>query len=137
MNSLRGWGVPFLRDTLGPWEPLLTGAACIGIGPHPLPGAGELGRGRPGQNVASLPRTILCLGRPVLYHPTYIFLQAKDACRGSPPSGRHSLKGLRGGELYPRRVSSGPHDAPRVNITAIFTDNTMWEGGEDGWFRVP
>ena len=58
--GLQGSGGPVLGKVFGTGYPLLPVEACVGGGPHPWPGAGEIIRVQPGWNGASLALTILC-----------------------------------------------------------------------------
>ena len=58
-EGLQGWGDPALGYELVPGDSILSGAACIGGGPHPWNGSGEPGRGRPVCNGAYLALIIL------------------------------------------------------------------------------
>ena len=90
----------------GPVDPLLPGAACVGGGHHPRPGAGDLSWGQPRRNGESLALNIIRLGQLVLDN------------QGPPPGGGNSPRGIRGATLCLRRDASGPRDAPGGNLPA-------------------
>ena len=55
----KGWGGPLIGEAIGTGDPFFPGAACVGGGSHPQPGAGEIGWGLPGWNGASHALAIL------------------------------------------------------------------------------
>ena len=58
----QGWGGHFIGEELRLGDPLLPDVDCVGGGPNPRPGAGDIGQGRTEQNGASHALAIICLG---------------------------------------------------------------------------
>ena len=85
-NCPQGQDGPHAGEALGTGDPLLPGAANVGGGPGPWPGAGDGGRSQPGRKGVSHAIAIIRLGQRLLDPATSILLLGKSACRG-PLSG--------------------------------------------------
>ena len=70
---------------LGPGGPLLPGAASVGGGPGPWPGAGDYGWTRTGRKGDFHALALIRLGQRLLNPAMSICLPGRDACRGPPP----------------------------------------------------
>ena len=115
--------------------PFLTGAACVGVDLVPVLERVTLIRVDP-DGVVHLLYSLLSIRFDLYSTSRHLFAcRAIRLSRASPGGGDSPLV-LCVAALCSRRAVSGLHNSPGGNIPSRLEDNSMQQGGEDGWCKI-